>query len=613
LERLLVDQLNEEEEKVLEAHVADCSACQRRLEQFTCGVLTLPAQPAGTGQSPADTPAPVGILERVARILPIQVHLLAQRHGLQRESESARATLRAPDTPDRAGEPARVGAVVASPPAFGRYEVRRLLGSGGFGTVYLAHDRELDRPVAIKVFRGCPKGTPAESEPLLQEARRLARLRHPAIVTVHDVGVQEGQMYVVADFLEGPNLREWLRHHRPSWQDAAGIVAAVADALAHAHARLIIHRDVKPDNILLTADRTPVLVDFGLALDAAHAGDREKGVVSGTPWYMSPEQVAGEAHRIDGCTDVYSLGVVLYEMLCGRVPFQSNDLGELLRQVHDEEPQPPRQLVPGLPPELERICLKALAKRPHDRYTTAADLADDLRRLTQAATGPITPPPVTVRMSEWRRAPETPPSQRRARTAERRQVTVVVCACELFDSEPYVERIDAEDQARVLKAFQQRCERVACRFDGTIVQCNEQGLLVCFGYPVAHEDAARRAARTGLGILDDLKALGEQLLREHHLELGPWVGIHTGPAIVETGENAVSLVGEARNVAVRLQDGTERGRVVCTETTHSLIQDDFDCASLGSRKVKGVPRPVELFGVRAAAVGASRLEARGTG
>jgi class 3 adenylate cyclase/predicted ATPase len=426
--------------------------------------------------------------------------------------------------------------------------------------------------------------------------------------------VQDGQVFVVSDFLDGPNLGEWLKDNRPGWPDAAGIAAAVADALAHAHARLTIHRDVKPENILLTAGRTPVLVDFGLALDEAHAGGQEKGVIAGTPWYMSPEQVAGVAHRIDGRTDIYSLGVVLYEMLCGRVPFRSNDLGELLRQVRDDEPQPPRQLVPDLSPELERVCLKALAKRPQDRYTTAADLAGDLRRAAQAAPGPTTPPPApptpaTALVGEQGRAPETPPSQRRARDAERRQVTVLVCGCELFDSEEYLGSMDAEDQARVLRAFQQSCEQLVRRFDGTTVQCNEQGLLVCFGYPVAHEDAAHRAARTGLGILDDLRALGEQLGREHRLPLGPWVGIHTGPAVVETGENVVSLVGEARNVAVRLKDAAERGQVVCTDATHRLIRGQFECAGLGDHKVKGVPRPVALFAVRAAA--ANPLEARG--
>ena len=251
--------------------------------------------------------------------------------------------------------------------------------------MYLGHDAQLDRLVAIKVLRTGGGLSPAKDEKFLQEARRLARLRHPSIVTVHDVGIHEGQVYLVSDYLDGPDLGRWLNDNRPGWREAARIAAAVADALAHAHARLIVHRDVKPANIILTADRTPVLVDFGLALDEAQAGGREKGIVSGTPWYMSPEQAVGTAHRIDGRTDVYSLGVVLYEMLTGRLPFQATEFQELLRQVRDDEPQPPRQLVRDMPPDLERICLKAMAKQVADRYTTAADFADDLRRVIQTA------------------------------------------------------------------------------------------------------------------------------------------------------------------------------------------------------------------------------------
>jgi serine/threonine protein kinase/TolB-like protein/tetratricopeptide (TPR) repeat protein len=390
----------------------------------------------------------------------------------------------------------------------------------------------------------------------------------------------------------------------------------VADALAHAHARLIVHRDVKPENILLTADGAPVLVDFGLALDEAHAGGRSKGIVSGTPVYMSPEQAVGTAHRIDGRTDVYSLGVVLYELLTGRLPFQAEDTRELLRQVREDEPQPPRQLVRDVPPELERACLKALAKRQQDRYTTAADFADDLRRvLPPAAEAPGVTPRAGLRAATP--APARPdahtPSSSRRRTgeAERRQVTVLVCGCDLFESEAYLDGLDAEDQARVLRAFQQACADAVGRFDGTVVRCNEQGLLACFGYPVAYEDAAGRAARTGLALLEDLKALAERFRREQKLELYPWVGLHTGPAVVEAGESTVSLVGEARSVAVRLEDVAAAGQVLCTEATHRLIGGQLQCKSLGRRKIKGVAQPVELFRVGGIGAARSPVEAAG--
>ncbi|MDR3619101.1 MAG: protein kinase [Paludisphaera borealis] len=519
----------------------------------------------------------------------------------------------APAEPAAPANPAAKRDAPAPPTTFGRYQVRDVLGVGGFGAVYLGHDAQLDRLVAVKVLRGGPDVPTAETGRFLEEARRLARLRHPGIVAVHDIGLHEGQVYIVSDYLDGHDLAKWLQQNTPSWQEAARLVADVGDALAHAHARLIVHRDVKPANIILTKDQAPVLVDFGLSLDEAGAGGGELGVISGTPAYMAPEQVAGAAHRIDGRTDVYSLGMVLYQLLTGRIAFRASDLRELLRQVRDDEPQPPRQLVRGIPPELERICLKALAKRLQDRYTTAADFAEDLRRVIQTAAatasssfiqspvdGSTTEPRPTPSVSSWRdsqsaSSASTSSSRRRTREAERRQVSVLVCGSDAFESEAYLNDLDAEEQSKILKAFQTACEQAVCTLDGVVVQCNEQGLVACFGYPTVHEDSARRAVRAGLGILEQVEALGVQLRREHRLELIPWVGLHTGPAVVESGDDAVSLVGEARNVALRLEDFAQPGRILITAASHRLVRGHFEFASHGFRKLKGVPQPIELF------------------
>ena len=163
----------------------------------------------------------------------------------------------------------------------------------------------------------------------------------------------------------------------------------------------------------------------------------------------------------------------------------------------------------------------------------------------------------------------------------------------------------------MMRAFQQACEQAVRQCDGTVVQCSEDGLLACFGYPMAYEDAAHRAARTGLAMLKDLNALGERLRREQRLELNPWVGIHTGPAVVEAGEESVSLVGEARNVAIRLEDFAEPGQIVCSAATHRLIRVQFDCTSLGHRKIKGIAQPVELFLVQGVAEARSPVEVAG--
>jgi TOMM system kinase/cyclase fusion protein len=523
-------------------------------------------------------------------------------------------------TPSEAGAPA-VDAAPGSgtadlPTAFGRYRVCRALGSGGFGTVYLGHDSELDRPVAIKVLRAGKQMAQQEAERFLQEARRVARLRHPGVVTVHDIGVQDGQVYIVADYLEGANLHQRLGRERPSWQEAVRLAAAVADALAHAHTRLTIHRDIKPGNIIVTADGAPVLVDFGLGLDEDAAGGRELGIVTGTPAYMSPEQVAGTAHRIDGRTDIYSLGVVLYEMLCGQRPFRSNDRNELMRQVRDDEPQPPRQLVQSIPVEVERVCLKAMAKQVQHRYTTAGDFAEALRGVLPAAgetaaavstRGPTSALPTDVAAAATPQA--TPSSRRRAQHAERRQISVLVCGCDLFQSEDFLDNVDAEDQAQVLRGFRESCERAVHRFGGTVVQGNEAGLLVCFGYPVAYEDAARRAAQTGLNMLEALQPLRDDCRRRYRIELNPWIGIHTGPAIAEMSNDVISLAGEGRNVAVRLEDVAEPGQVVCSEATHRLIQSHFVCEALGSRKLKGLSRPVAVYRIKEASTTRGALEA----
>jgi class 3 adenylate cyclase/predicted ATPase len=564
-----------------------------------------------TGPSPADSPAGSSSASEQKT-----------DHPLRPANEPAMLTV---GWPSPAVAAPTQGVASAPPAAFGRYQVREAIGAGGFGTVYRGHDTQLDRPVAIKVHRGSAHVPHAGADRFLEEARRLARLSHTGIVTVHDVGLHEGQVYIVSEYLEGPDLAEWLKHNSPSWHEAARIAAAVADALAHAHARLTVHRDVKPSNIILTPDRGPVLVDFGLALDDASSGGRELGAVSGTPAYMAPEQVAGVAHRIDGRTDVYSLGVVLYQMICGLVPFRASEIRELLRQVRDDEPQPPRQLVREIPPELERVCLKALAKRLQDRYTTAADFAEDLRQVSQSAAGAAALPssrqlpvaePTSKRLTNWPLSTQgtvsSSTSQRRTREAERRQVTVLVCGCELFEAEAYLEAVDAEDQAEVQRAYRHACEQAVRRFDGTVVECNDRTLLACFGFPVAHEDGAARAAQTGHGILADLKALAEQLRGAQKLELNPWVAIHTGPAVVEASSDAISVVGEARNVAVRLQDFAAAGEIICSEATHRLIRSQFNCLSLGHRKIKGMAQPVELFRVQEVGEARTAIEAART-
>jgi serine/threonine protein kinase len=275
-------------------------------------------------------------------------------------------------------EPVRVEGV-EQPSRLGRYRITARLGSGGFGVVYRGYDDELHRDVAIKVPHGRLVSRREDAEAYLTEARSVANLDHPNIVPVFDVGsAAEFPCFVVSKLIDGSDLKKRLQGSPFSPAEAAELVATVAEALHYAHRKGLVHRDIKPGNILLDTNGKPYVADFGLALKEEDFGKGAR--FAGTPVYMSPEQARGEGHRVDGRSDIFSLGVVFYELLTGRRPFRGETREELLEQITSVEPRPPRQMDDEIPKELERVCLKALAKRTCERYTTAQDFATDLRQ-----------------------------------------------------------------------------------------------------------------------------------------------------------------------------------------------------------------------------------------
>jgi serine/threonine protein kinase len=287
------------------------------------------------------------------------------------------------------------------PCRLGRFELEAELGVGSFGYVFRARDTELDRTVALKVQRAGSFASDEDVERFLREARSVAQLKHPAIVSLYDTGhTEDGVCFLVTEFIAGETLEKRLQTARFDDRAAAKLVAEIADVLQYAHEHGVVHRDVKPSNILLDGQGQPHLMDFGLAKRDAGETLTSEGRLMGTPAYMSPEQASGHPHEVDARSDVYSLGVVLYEMLTLERPFQGNRR-LLLLQVLEDEPRPPRQLNEKIPRDLQTICLKAMAKSPARRYQSASELADDLRRFLRGEAIHARPMGYVERLYRW--------------------------------------------------------------------------------------------------------------------------------------------------------------------------------------------------------------------
>jgi serine/threonine-protein kinase len=275
---------------------------------------------------------------------------------------------------------------------YGRYEIVKEVGRGAMGVVYQAHDPEIDRMIALKVLRSDRVASKALVTRFLKEAKAVGRLSHANIVTVYDIGHDHDTIYIAMEFLEGTPLNEIIKHDDMTHAKIVELCSQMAEAVHYAHDKGIVHRDIKPTNIIVTPAGQAKITDFGIAHieDPSATQQTQAGEILGTPVYMSPEQVMGKT--VDGRSDLYSLGVILYELCTKKRPFTGSNLASVFRAITQDEPTPLSQWVPSLSPALETLVLKSLNKDPEKRFQTGKDLANALQSTLQAAS--------TVQISE---------------------------------------------------------------------------------------------------------------------------------------------------------------------------------------------------------------------
>lgn len=503
------------------------------------------------------------------------------------------------------------------PAKIGSYRIEERLGAGGMGVVYRAFDEVLQRPLAIKRLLSDQAG-PRASQRFRREARAAARLNHPAIVHIYDIVETEEGDWIVMELVEGQALDSMIQQKKLGLSQAVRLGREIAEGLAEAHARGVIHRDLKTANIMVTAAGHAKILDFGLAKLVRQENEpdlSQAGIVLGTSHAMSPEQAQGLP--MDHRADLFSLGSLLYEMFTGVSPFRASSTLETLTRICSTRQVPACHLQPEVPRELSDLIDHLLRKEPGERPSGADWVARFLGHLERTglltdsglgvmeSDGELTLPDGIAAMRPWpdRTSPPTLPTVADPShpASERRQVTVV--CCELLGAGQSAgsssRGFDPETLYELMLELRTLASSVASRYDGHLESTLGHRVLICFGYPQAYEDNAWRAVRAALDLVDQAEQIRMTAAGGGLMRLALRAGIHTGPAVVATSPQSLEPVtlGSTLDVAGELLLLAEPGSVVVSSATSPLIQKGFALEALPPVRLAGFEAPLKPYRV----------------
>jgi serine/threonine protein kinase/tetratricopeptide (TPR) repeat protein len=495
------------------------------------------------------------------------------------------------------------------------YKIRKKIGEGGMGVVYKADDTKLKRPVALKFLPKSKTRDQEARERFRLEAQAAAALNNPNIVTIHEINEYEDHVYIVMEYVEGETLRDKLQPeeakitdpesgeplHTPDpnktsylgprdepehplkpieAKEVIDIAIQVCRGLNAAHRSGIVHRDIKPQNIIINKEGVVKILDFGVAKLRSNTNISKEFATMGTVYYMSPEQLTGE--EADHTADIWSLGVVMYEMLTTRLPFNRDNLQETMHAIVDESPPPPTELMEYIPREVEKIILRCLRNEKADRYQSIDSLQLDLTKAKKI---------LQKNLKESKLKKKTLVKKE----TERRQATVI--AAEIYGYNETMEKLDTEEAASIMNNCFEMCAAITEKYGGGIDKIMENSIIALFGVPTAIENASREAVNAAIEMRAGIYKFNKKNKLEIPLDIR--IGINSGMviagAIGKDEKQDFTVMGDTLTLASQLKDFSSQGKIYAGELTYRNTRNDFEYKKLKPLTLKGQSRPIPVF------------------